>query len=331
MRETRADTVQATLLAIALHVLLFALAWLGMWWTRSNAPQSAAGPVIEAELIDPDALSASMRRVLSERPEPLKAVEPVAEPVPEPEPEPEPKPEPIESTPPPQPLPEPAPEQSPTPPQPQPQERVPEPDKREQERVSKQALADKEAKEREQEERRRQEQIELAAEKQRLAEAERKQQETEMERQRQQQKLDEIRRRRAETAREIEQAEQKLARIKTAQDAASAPAPASASPPPGNEGVDEGLVAKYKAAISAAIERNWTKPDNIQPGLQCRITIRQLPGGNVIDAKVAPDCPYDELGRRSIETAVLKAQPLPYAGFEDVFNRTLLLNFEPER
>jgi colicin import membrane protein len=53
-----------------------------------------------------------------------------------------------------------------------------------------------------------------------------------------------------------------------------------------------------------------------------------VPGGTVIDAKVDPSCPYDELGRRSIEAAVLKAQPLPYAGFEPVFNRTLKLNFQ---
>ena len=32
--------------------------------------------------------------------------------------------------------------------------------------------------------------------------------------------------------------------------------------------------------------------------------------------------------KRSIEAAVLKAQPLPYAGFEQVFARTLTLNFE---
>ena len=31
--------------------------------------------------------------------------------------------------------------------------------------------------------------------------------------------------------------------------------------------------------------------------------------------------------RRSVEAAVLKAQPLPYAGFEPVFARTLELNF----
>ena len=63
-------------------------------------------------------------------------------------------------------------------------------------------------------------------------------------------------------------------------------------------------------------------------GQRCRLTIRQIPGGQVIDVQVQPSCPYDELGRRSVEAAVLKAQPLPYAGFESVFNRTLNLNFE---
>ncbi|HEX5693842.1 MAG TPA: protein TolA, partial [Arenimonas sp.] len=43
---------------------------------------------------------------------------------------------------------------------------------------------------------------------------------------------------------------------------------------------------------------------------------------------VSSPCAYDEMGQRSIEAAVLKAQPLPYAGFEKVFRRTLILNFE---
>ena len=50
-----------------------------------------------------------------------------------------------------------------------------------------------------------------------------------------------------------------------------------------------------------------------------------MPGGEVIDVEVAAVCPYDELGRRSVEAAVLKAQPLPYAGFESVFIRELTL------
>ena len=50
----------------------------------------------------------------------------------------------------------------------------------------------------------------------------------------------------------------------------------------------------------------------------------------MIDVQVSAGCPYDELGRRSVEAAVLKAQPLPYAGFEAVFSRNLNLNFEAQ-
>ena len=59
MRETRADTVQSFIAALLLHALLFALMYFGLYWTRSAAPELLKGPVIEAELIDPNALSAS--------------------------------------------------------------------------------------------------------------------------------------------------------------------------------------------------------------------------------------------------------------------------------
>ena len=62
-------------------------------------------------------------------------------------------------------------------------------------------------------------------------------------------------------------------------------------------------------------------------GQRCDLNIRQLPGGEVIDVQVSANCPYDELGRRSVEAAVLKAQPLPYAGFEKAFRRSLNLHF----
>ena len=50
----------------------------------------------------------------------------------------------------------------------------------------------------------------------------------------------------------------------------------------------------------------------------------------MIDVQVDSSCPYDELGKRSVEAAVLKAQPLPYAGFEPVFSRNLTVNFEAQ-
>jgi len=74
---------------------------------------------------------------------------------------------------------------------------------------------------------------------------------------------------------------------------------------------------------------NWNRPENIPGGQMCPIRIRQVPGGEVIDVEVSASCPYDDQGKRSVEAAVLKAQPLPYAGFESVFSRDLSIRFRP--
>jgi colicin import membrane protein len=324
VRETRADNTRALIEALALHAVIFFIAFIGLWWTRSSAPLSAAGPVIEAELVDPNALSASMRRALSDRPEPVPAQ---AEPAPQPELVEE------EAAPVFQPEPEPVPEDSPVPQQQQAQERVPEPDTREQERVSREAIG-QDTREREQEAMRREEQVDLT-ERERQQEAERRRRLSQMEVERQKQLAD-IKRRRALASREARIAEERLKQLaeynarNAAEAAAQADAESSASPPPGNLGADTGLSARYAAALQEAILRNWTRPETVPLGQRCRITIRQLPGGEVVDVEVAASCPYDELGRRSVEAAVLKAQPLPYAGFESVFQRSLTVNFEAQ-
>jgi colicin import membrane protein len=317
MREQRADTTRAVVLALLLHVALFALMFAGLWWTRSATPPSAAGSPISAELIDASDLSPAMQRTLQRRPEPVP-------PTPTPAPEPEPEPVVVEdATPVPQPLPEPMPEDAPVEPQPAPQVQVPEPAPVDQEEVRREAIA-RETAEREQEARRRQEQIDLT-------ERQRKQEEAEQKRRQAEQKLAELRRQQERARREAEQAERNLERIAQSRaEQASDQTAAAAPPPPGNQGVDEGLKSRYATAIQEAILRNWTRPENVPIGQRCQIRITQVRGGTVVRAEVAPSCPYDELGRRSIEAAVLKAQPLPYAGFEAVFDRNLILNFQAQ-
>ena len=316
MKETRADTAQALLYALALHVLLFALAFFGLRWTRETPPVSAAGSPIEADLVDPNALSASMRRALSA---PAKAL---------------PQPQPVEAAaPPPQPLPEPKPQDSPVPQQSQAQERVPVPDTVNQERVDRDAVS-AQVREREQEEKRRQEQIDLT-EREHQAEAEKKQRLSQMELERLKQLAD-IRSQRAAATHDAKIAEARLKQLSdyqarnAAEAAAQADTQASASPPPGNNGADADLAARYAAALQAAILRNWVRPDSVPLGVRCDLNIRQLPGGVVVDVQVAAGCPYDDLGKRSIEAAVLKAQPLPYAGYEKAFQRNLNLHFRAQ-
>jgi colicin import membrane protein len=297
VKQTRADTWMALLQALALHVLLFALMFAGLRWSQHNAAEAAQGDPIEADLVAVSDLSASMQRALQRAPK--------AQPAPPPEPE---KPEP---------LPEPVPDE--LPPVPQPKELpppVPEPAPVEQEKVQRDAPSPQVAKvPREQEQRRKQpDQAELDAKK-----------EAEQERQKQKQLAD-IRRQREQAARERTMAEQRAQQLADAR----TPGTSTAPPPPGNRGTDPGLEAKYAAAIQQAILRQWVRPETVPLGQRCRISIRQLPGGEVMDVTISPSCPYDTLGKQSVERAVLKASPLPYAGFETVFNRNLDLNFVPE-
>lgn len=301
MRETRADTARATLFAVALHVLLAVLVLAGLHWQRAERPQAAGEPV-NADLFDPNALSAQMQRALA------------AEPV-ETEPEPLP-PEPV-AEPPPQPLPEPLPEDALLPPEEASPDFVEQPEPVVQEEVREEALSEQPA-EREQEAKRRQEQVDLNrearnrdAQQRRLAELQRRREE----------RIEQFERDRAATARAEALERQRR------QQQADADGSSEAAPPPGNRGTDTSLQAQYVLAIQAAVLRQWTRPDNVPLGQRCRLTIRQLPGGEVVSVSFDDSCPYDTAGRRSVEAAILRAQPLPYRGFESVFNRTLNFNF----
>jgi colicin import membrane protein len=186
----------------------------------------------------------------------------------------------------------------------------------EQEKVQRDAPSPEVAKlPREQEQKRRQpDQAELDA---------KKQAEQEREKQRQ---LAEIRRLREQAARERSMAEQRAQQLADARN----PGTSAAPPPPGNRGTDPSLQAKYAAALQQAILRQWIRPETVALGQKCRISIRQLQGGEVVDVRVSSSCPYDAAGRQSVERAIYKASPLPYAGFETVFNRNLDLNFVAE-
>lgn len=294
MKQTRTDTWMALVQALLLHAVLFVLLFAGLRWSQRNVAEAAQGDPIEADLVAVSDLSASMQRALQRAPK--------AQPAPLPEPDmPAPLPEPVPEAEPPQPkvLPPPVPDPAPV----------------EQEKVQRDAPSPQVAKvPREQEQQRRQpDQAELQA----------KQQEQARQKERQ---LAELRRLREQAARERSLAEQRAQQLAEARTAGTATAP----PPPGNRGTDPSLQAKYAAALQQAILRQWIRPETVPLGQRCRISIRQLQGGEVVDVDVSGSCPYDAAGRQSVERAVYKASPLPYAGFEAVFNRNLDLNFVAE-
>ena len=312
---------RAVALAIGLHLALALLFWLFsvFEWQR---PLSAKGlPVMNADLDVSAAEAAAAREALAHEPEPLP-------------PEPVPEPEPVEQTPPPQPIPEPVPEQAVVERQVDAQERIPVPDEEQQEEVRRDAISEETA-EREQEEKRRQEQIDLT-ERERQREAEQRQRlaeqaEAEKKKQEREKKLAQIRAQREKLQKQIDMREQRLRQLADARanQASEAAAQSAGTPPPGNNGIDEGLLQQYIAAIQAAVTSKWTRPENM-PNLPCRMRIVQLPGGEVMSVEFDASCPYDEAGKRSVEAAVRKAQPLPYAGFESVFSRRLTFTFRPD-
>jgi len=318
--------------AVGLHLLLAVLLIVSplLTWDRDRL-NAAGAPTMEATLDASAADQRAVERALDFTPAPMP--EPVEEPAPE------------DTVPPPQPIPEPAPQDAPVERQADAQERIPVPDTTEQDEARLDAISQEKARQ-EQDAKRRQEQIDLTerkrqeqAEQQRRLAAQQEEDrqkriaaEAQQKAEADKKRLEEIRRQRAQAAREAQLAEQKLrqladARARQAASAAAASAPA-ATGPAGNGGTDEDLRGRYAAAIQEAVLRQWTRPESVPVGTRCKVVIRQLPGGEVVSAEVQPGCAMDAAGQDSVERAVLKAQPLPYRGYESVFARTLTLNFE---
>jgi colicin import membrane protein len=57
------------------------------------------------------------------------------------------------------------------------------------------------------------------------------------------------------------------------------------------------------------------------------LRIAQIPGGDVIGVQIGTPCNADPQTRNSIEQAVKRAAPLPYKGYEKVFQRDINFNF----
>jgi len=87
--------------------------------------------------------------------------------------------------------------------------------------------------------------------------------------------------------------------------------------------------AAYMFAIQQKISRNWVAPANVAVGLECVIKVQQLPGGQVVSVSFGA-CNGDATIKRSIESAVFKASPLPAPRDPSVFDRNLTLIFKPE-
>lgn len=192
---------------------------------------------------------------------------------------------------------------------------------REKREAAEKAAEEKRAREQAQQQHR-QEQAEQARrerERQQQLDALRKQQEEERrkaeEAQKQLQALQE--RRRQEEAEKQRQAEEQRQRELMQQENSSQQKAARAS-----------KEAKWIDAVRAVVTQSWIRPPTAREGLSCTVSVRVIPGGEVISAAIVQPCnTSDEATRRSIINAVQSASPLPYRGFEDVFQRSFNFKF----
>lgn len=176
----------------------------------------------------------------------------------------------------------------------------------EQERIRQQEEADRRRREQEEAERKQRQEAEVER---RREEAERKRQE-DLERQRQE---NEQKRREAEAAERQRQLDAELAEESNRLEAMNA-----------------GELSRYRFALQNKIQRNWIRPMTAQPGIECVVNVRQLPGGEVVDVQVE-SCNGDAAVVRSVEAAVHKASPLPMPENPSLFERNLRITFKPEQ
>lgn len=146
------------------------------------------------------------------------------------------------------------------------------------------------------------------------------------------QQLEDIRRQRELAAREAAQRERQLADAREAQraqqilDQQPDPQQPVGSQRAGQD-VAEDLLSQYAGLIQEVVTQNWRRPANTPAGIRCLLRVRQIPGGEVIGVSIGSPCNADPLVQQSIIEAVERASPLPYMGFESVFQPALNFNF----
>jgi colicin import membrane protein len=86
---------------------------------------------------------------------------------------------------------------------------------------------------------------------------------------------------------------------------------------------------RYIASLQNRIEHAWIKPPSARVGIDCRVQVTQVPGGEVTSAHVTR-CNGDAAVRQSIENAVNRASPLPDPPDPALFQRNFEIEFKPD-
>lgn len=178
----------------------------------------------------------------------------------------------------------------------------------------KKRLIEKKAEEkRQQDARKRQTQLKIEQQRQKRLAQEKKRRQAEQKRIR-----EEARKQQEELARQKAEMKQKLAADRQRQEAA-------------RQQANQREISKYLGLIKNAVTRHWTLPSQDVKGLRCKVKVRIISNGEVIDVQIiksSGNLAFD----RSVETAVYRAAPLPVPAVESgLFNefREVIFSFEP--
>ncbi len=90
------------------------------------------------------------------------------------------------------------------------------------------------------------------------------------------------------------------------------------------------LLSLWINAVQTAVYQQWSQPASTKQYMQCSVKVRQIPGGAVVNVTIASPCNASEIVKKSIVDAIMKAEPLPYKGFEKVFDRNAIFTFKAQ-
>ena len=89
---------------------------------------------------------------------------------------------------------------------------------------------------------------------------------------------------------------------------------------------EETVSTQYPIAISTVIQQQWERDSYsnlLEPGSSCAVRIVQLRGGDIMSVDILPECDFPKEGQAAVVDAVRRAGPLPYNGFQSVYQREI--------
>lgn len=91
-----------------------------------------------------------------------------------------------------------------------------------------------------------------------------------------------------------------------------------------------GPSSEYARAIFTVVQQQWEHDSynsDLEPSSSCAARIVQMPGGDILSVDILPECDFNKAGRAAIVEAVRRSGPLPYHGFESVYQREIRMVF----